>query len=256
MKEKNNLFNERILIKRKRFFYLDYLRIISSFFVILIHVSASYYYKYNIYSPEWKKVHFYRNLSNFSVPNFFMISGALFLKKNLSFKIIIRKYIKNIFIHLLLWSIIYAFLEVKIESLNIKNIIILVVKGHYHLWYLFVTIGLYITIPFTSKIAQNKELLNNFLILYFIFVFAVPNYYNIFRYFSHDIFNSIQYIISQVNLSTISVRHFYFIFGHYLNNKEFKKKEVIIYYVAGLIGVLFTTIICYDFSIIKKKRIN
>ena len=256
MKEKNNLLNGRILIKSKRFFYLDYLRIISSFFVILIHVSSPYYYKFNIDSPKWKKAHFYRSLSNFSVPNFFMISGTLFLKKNLSFKIIIRKYIKNIFIHLLLWSIIYAFLEVKIETLNIKNIIILVVKGHYHLWYLFATIGLYITIPFTSKIAQNKELLNNFLILYFIFVFAVPNYYNIFRYFSHDIFNSIQYIISKVNLSTISVNHFYFIFGHYLSNKEFKKKEVIIFYIAGLIGVLFTTKICYDFSIIKKTRIK
>ena len=256
MKEKNNLLNDKILKKNQRFFYLDYLRIISSFFVILIHISSPYYYKYDINSSKWKNAHFYKSLSSFSVPNFFMISGTVFLKKNLSFKIIISKYIKNIFMHLLLWSIIYAFFEIKKATLDIKNILILIIKGHYHLWYLFAIIGLYITIPFTSKIVQNKELLNSFLFLYFIFVFAVPNYIDIFRYYSNDIFNSIQYIISRVNLSTISVHHFYFIYGYYLNNKKFKKKEVIIYYIAGLIGILFTTIICYDFSIIKKKKIR
>ena len=249
MNEKNNLLNDKILKKNQRFFYLDYLRIISSFFVILIHISSPYYYKYDINSSKWKNAHFYKSLSSFSVPNFFMISGTVFLKKNLSFKIIISKYIKNIFMHLLLWSIIYAFFETKIATLDIKNILILIIKGHYHLWYLFAIIGLYITIPFTSKIVQNKELLNSFLFLYFIFVFAVQNYIDIFRYYSNDIFNSIQYIISRINLSTISVHQFYFIYGHYLNNKKFKKKEVIIFYIAGLIGILFTTINNFFYSI-------
>ena len=99
MKEKNNLLNGKILIKNQRFFYLDYIRIISSFFVILIHISSPYYYKLDINSPKWKTALFYKSLSLFSVPNFFMISGTLFLKKNLSLKIIISKYIKNIFMH-------------------------------------------------------------------------------------------------------------------------------------------------------------
>ena len=245
--------NTKVIIKDTRLYYFDYLRVISSFFVILIHVSAEYY-NLNVNSYKWKIAYFYNTISRFSVPIFFMISGTLFLRKNIPFEIIIKKYIKRIFIHLILWSIIYSFSQISISKLGLKCRIIHIIKGHYHLWYLFAIIGLYITIPFTSKIVQNKELLNSFLFLYFIFVFAVPNYIDIFRYYSNDIFNSIQYIISRINLSTISVHQFYFIYGHYLNNKKFKKKEVIIFYIAGLIGILFTTIICYNFSIIKKKK--
>ena len=152
MKEKNNLITGQILIKNQRFIYLDYLRIICSFFVILIHISSPYYYKFNINSTKWKKAHFYKSLSNFCVPCFFMISGTLFFKKDLSFEIIMKKYIKNIFIHLLVWSIIYALFDLKIKSLDMKDVIIRIIKGHYHLWYLFTTIGLYIIIPLTKEI--------------------------------------------------------------------------------------------------------
>ena len=36
--------NTKVLIKDSRIYYFDYLRVICSFFVVLTHVSAEYYY--------------------------------------------------------------------------------------------------------------------------------------------------------------------------------------------------------------------
>ena len=71
-----------------------------------------------------------------------MISGALFLNRDLSYKIIFNKYIKNIFIHLILWLLIYSFFNKSISTLNTKMKLFEIIKGHYHLWYLFATIGI------------------------------------------------------------------------------------------------------------------
>lgn len=70
---KNNLSEKKIRIN-----FYDNLRIISSFAVIMIHVSAHYYYKCNINSLNWKITLYFDGLSRFSVPIFFMISGDFF----------------------------------------------------------------------------------------------------------------------------------------------------------------------------------
>ena len=229
MKQTSLIFNnEKVLIKDSRIYYFDYLRVICSFFVILTHISAEYYYKFNINSNDWKIAYFYNGISRFSLPIFFMISGTLFLGKNISFDIIIRKYIKKIFIHLLLWSIIYSFSKINILKLDVKNRIIHIINGHYHLWYLFVIIGLYILIPFTREIAKNNKLFNDLIKINIIFVFIIPNYIHIFAYYSMNISKLSTYLIKKINLNTLSVHHFYFIFGYYLNNKKNMKKEIIL----------------------------
>ena len=112
------------------------------------HVCSEYFYSLDVNSYKWKIVYFYNELSNFSVPIFFMISGALFLNRDLSFEIIVNKYIKNLFIHLFLWSIIYWLMNLNLSKFDIKQKLLQIIGGHYHLWYLFATIGIYIIVPF------------------------------------------------------------------------------------------------------------
>ena len=86
--------------KKKIIFYHFYiLRIISSFAVVLIHISAEYY-KSKINSFDFKISFFYNGIARFGVPIFYMISGALFLKQDISFNKIYNKYIKRMLIHL------------------------------------------------------------------------------------------------------------------------------------------------------------
>ena len=243
--------------KDSRIYYFDYLRIFCSFFVILIHVSAYDYYHSALNSYNWKISYYYNALSRFSVPNFFMISGALFLNRDLSYGVIFNKYIKNIFIHLILWSIIYSLNDKNFWTLNIKKKLFLIIKGHYHLWYLFATIGIYISIPFLREIAKNAKLLNYFISSHLIILFIIPNYIYLFSHYSKDIYNLLNYIISVSNLNKLSTNLFYFTFGHYLNKKKSEKNCIrIIIYIIGFISLIFTSIITYNFAFKKNKKIN
>lgn len=247
----NNKYKE----KDSRIYYLDYLRIFCSFFVILIHISSRYYIHSALNSYNWRISFFYVGLTIFSVPNFFMISGAVFLNRDLSYKIIFNKYIKNIFVHLILWSIIYSLFNKNFSKLNIKMKLFQILKGHYHLWYLFATIRIYIIIPFLREITKNEQLLKYFLSLYFIISFIIPNFIYLFSHYSKYIYELIKYINSALQLNTLSVNTFYFTIGHYLNKME-KKNIRIIIYILGFIGFIFDSTITYNFAIIKKQKFN
>ena len=250
-KTKNISKNKDLII-----YYLDYLRIFCSFFVILIHVSSNYYYNSALHSYKWKIAFYYNALSRFSVPNFFMISGSLFLNRDLSYKIIFIKYIKNIFIHLILWSIIYSLINTKVSTLNIKMTLLEIIKGHYHLWYLFTIIGIYITTPFWREIAKNDRLLNYFIALYFIISFIIPNSIYILSYYSKDIYELLTYLNFSFHLDNIYRYNYYFIIGHYLNKKNTGKIIRIIIYTIGFISFILTSTIAYNFAIIKNQKIH
>jgi len=260
MKKNENVYIYKIKtiynFKDRRINYLDYLRIFCSFFVILIHVSAHYYYVPVFNTYNWKISYYYNGLSRFSVPNFFMISGALFLNRDLSYKIIFNKYIKNIFVHLILWSIIYALISNNISTLGIKIILFGIIKGHYHLWYLFATIGIYATVPFLREIAKNEQLLKYFLFLYLIISIIIPNYIYLLSHYSKSIYELLKYLNSAFGLNTLSTNNFYFTIGHYLNKKKIKKIIRIIIYIIGIISFIFTTKITHNIAIIKNKKID
>lgn len=242
--------------KKSRIYYFDYLRIFCCFFVILIHISAEYYTKFNLNTYNWKIAYYYNGISRFSVPNFFMISGALFLNRDIPLKKIFNKYIKNLFIHLILWSMIYSLININLSKLNIKKKLFEIIKGHYHLWYLFATIGLYIIIPFSREIAKNEQLLKYFMFLYFIILFIIPNYIYLLSYYSKETYQLLIYVNRIFNLKTLSVNNYYFITGYYLNTKKIKKKFRIIIYMAGIFSLIFTTTISYNFAFIKKRKLN
>ncbi len=171
-KENNIIFIKNVVKDSKNrviYYYFFILRIISSFGVVLIHVSGRYYHILKINFYDWKIAYFYNGISRFSVPIFFMISGALFLNHDSSFKNIFTISIKKILIHLIIWSFIYSISSLKSSNINIKIIIFKFIETHYHLWYLFATIELYITVPFLREIVKKKRIIKNFNYTFFYF---------------------------------------------------------------------------------------
>ena len=80
-----------------------------------------------------------------------MISGALFLSKDISISQMLKKYIRRLLIKLIFWSFIYSIYR---RNLSIKNIPIIIIHfflGSYHFWYLNVIIELYLITPFFIK---------------------------------------------------------------------------------------------------------
>ena len=261
----NDIFNEiSYKIKpnsknnsRKYYLYYDFLRILSSISVVLIHVSSKYYYKLDINSNSWKIAYYYNGMSRFGVPIFIMISGSLFIKKEVSFERLFKIYIKRMLIHYFCWSFIYSLYKIKLNKTHIYKFIINIFQGPSHLWYLNKTITLYLIVPFLKEISSKEELLILFIQLSFIFTFALPNIIFLLSYYNDKVFNILNIIKLKFSVNFLRGHVFYFMLGYYLNNKiKITYYKKIFIYFSGLIGFFITTIIFYYISIMKQEKIR
>lgn len=260
----NNDENDKIIIanevnnskKIQIYYYFYILRIISSFAIVLIHVTAEYFTKCKIQSNDFKISFFYNGFSRFGVPIFFMISGALFLNRDLSFTKMYSKYIKRLLIHLISWSFIYSLTNFHLSKKSIKIIIFKFFSGHYHLWFLYSMIGLYIITPFLREIAKKDDLLKMFILLSIVFSFLFPNFNIIISYYSNSYYNILNYTYFFLDLKYISGNVFYFMIGYYLNNNNTKLNYfiTIFIFIIGISGTLFIFKLSYNIVLKDKKK--
>jgi surface polysaccharide O-acyltransferase-like enzyme len=252
-----NVLNKSSLKKIKRIEYFDWLRILDCFSVIIIHIAAQKWYTSPIISHEWKIFNFYHSIVRFGVPNFFMISGTLFLEKDLSFGIMLNKYIKNIYIKLLFWSFFYSLREKIIHKNNYKKTFLIFLKGHYHLWFLFRICGLYLITPFLKQITKKEILFKIFLVLHILFCLLFPNLLTILFYNSKDYYYALNGIISKFGVNSfLNSNQMYYIFGFYLNRINIKPLFRLMIYILGIFGAIFTFQMTYYISLKKKIKIT
>ncbi|MBR4445084.1 MAG: acyltransferase family protein [Solobacterium sp.] len=107
-------------------FSFDVLRVAATIAVILLHVSAQNWHSTDIHSFEWCVFTIYDGLVRWGVPIFTMISGAIFLNRDIPIKKIYTKHILRIITAFIFWSAIYALVNLKNgpgfkETLNFLN---------------------------------------------------------------------------------------------------------------------------------------
>lgn len=221
--------------------YLYLLRILAIISVIFIHVSAQNWYSVDIATTKWKIFNFFDSIFRWGVPIFLMISGALNIKKEFDLKKTIRK-ILRIFTAFIIWSIIYYF--VLYDNFEFNNFLNVSLHGHYHLWYCFLIIGIYLFLPILNKIAEDKKVLKYFLILTFFLSFGWPYLYyfgsKINNYYVVTILNAINSWMNNINSSIKVMYIFYFMLGNYLNRIEINKKQEWLIYILGIVGAILT----------------
>lgn len=160
---------------------LDILRIFAALTVVLTHCSSTFVVKYAVFSPEFVWGNIFDSISRIGVPLFLMISGALFLDENreITVKGIFSKNIKNLAIITLAWSIIFSVLYNILfpllggKAINASDVIQGIIFGHFHMWYLYVIMGLYLITPFLKKFVckENKNLVLIFIAVSFVATF-------------------------------------------------------------------------------------
>lgn len=223
-----------------RVIYFDYLRLFAILAVIVLHVSCQNWENMNAKGFQWQTFNFFDSIVRWCVPVFVMISGALFLNREIPLKKIYSKYILRVGISFVVWSIIYSLF---IKG-GISNKFIEVIKGHYHMWFILMIIGLYMCIPFIKPITEDNNKMKYFLLLSFIFAFVLPEITTLTKDFGGKFLiktmNAINYDIKKMNLNLVMGYSGYFILGHYLNKNELSKKTRIIIYILGLLGFAFT----------------
>jgi surface polysaccharide O-acyltransferase-like enzyme len=204
--------------------WISNLKLISLYAVIILHCSSPLLMGYGrVPMADWWQADFLNALVRFAVPVFVMITGALLLHREYEIGGFLKKPLTRVVIPFLFWSLVYVWYAWYNEDItfghnawaNIKQVLHLLKYGAaYHLWYVYMLIGLYFFIPVIGKFVRNageKE------IIYFLIVwFAVM-------------------LISQPYLSrydpSVDMHYFagyagYLVLGHYLAFKDFKIKRL------------------------------
>ena len=145
------------------------------------------------------------------------------------------------------WSAIYA-LPALLHDSSFKAVCKKIITGHYHMWFLFMIVGLYMIVPFVKKIVESLALTKYFLALALVFTFIIPQARDIASVFHKDL-TVVNSVISKMNLSFIGGYTCYFILGHYLHTIEFSKKARCIIYALSALGFASTVLGCSFISI-------
>lgn len=154
----------------------DLLRIISTFAVIVIHVSATYIsgftndkiFGYINFNGAFVTC-LYNTLPRFAVPCFLMLSGAFLLndERNADYEYFYKKSFKNIGIPTLVFTalyFLYSFLKCaakiyirgnELSALAEPFLNLLKGKPFYHMWYLYMLIGVYMLIPVIIRVKND-----------------------------------------------------------------------------------------------------
>lgn len=158
----------------QRIAYFDVLRILATFAVIVLHLSAQHWADTDVYSRAWQAFNLYDSAVRWAVPVFVMISGSLFLSGSQSLLHILKKNVLRLVTAFVFWSALYAVFMVNFEGCPTNLILQQFLNGHYHMWFLFMIVGLYLIVPFLRAIVRDEKLLRYFLLLTLIFTFLLP----------------------------------------------------------------------------------
>lgn len=202
----------------ERIWSFDILRILSTFSVIMMHVTSEYIYSLDLSSNSWLAVAVYNSVFHYGVPIFVMISGALFMNPNREI------HLRNLFFHnilrmsviYLVWSAAYGlfdFLQYKTTWKDSWRFYVWeIVNSRNHLWFLPMLIGIYLLIPILSVWIRNATKEN---IAYFLMLFIVLQVgcVTILPLSTHEI---VEFIVNLRNIQMVCSYLGYFVLGYYL----------------------------------------
>ncbi len=163
---------------------LDVTRTLAILAVIMIHICAPFIAESEIGSAGYIWGNIFGGLARIGVPLFLMTSGALMLRedKPISNKKLFGQKIPRLALLLAFWSALYAAAYYAVKPLiggydiSLRVLIECFLTGHYHLWYLFMQIGLYLMLPFLRAFVKksNKGLVLLYIGITLLVKFTVP----------------------------------------------------------------------------------
>ena len=214
--------------------YIDVLRILAIFSVILLHCNTNFFPIASLYPQrEWLLANCINAISRFGVPIFFMISGYLLLSEDSSNNIgkFYKKRLLRILPPFFIWNMVYyVILCIKGQARPFPYDFFLRMMHQsisYHFWFVYMIISFYIFTPFFKKMILNCTQKQLWLLL---FMILLPT----------TIFPLLNKIIGVwfFTFSPIIEGYFgYFLLGYLLGHFNFPKKYQYIFYIVALICI-------------------
>ncbi|MBQ7205000.1 MAG: acyltransferase family protein [Muribaculaceae bacterium] len=179
---------------QRRIPYLDILRVIACLLVILIHTPIRQYEAY--YNTPSIANAIYTVLVAVNCNLFFMITGTLLLPVTMPGKRFLRRRLRVVLFPLVVWTVVYllehAFLLHNFTPRLLTSILFHPVEGL--LWYVYVLLVIYVTLPLVSKCidAIGKRGVEIVLVLWVLSSF-IPYQHGVFMeasQYSHNMFGA------------------------------------------------------------------
>lgn len=218
----------------------DAIRIISVFFVILIHTSAPVVLSWKqVNAADWMFANIYDSIARVSVPLFVMLSGALLINKNDNLKTFFKKRLKRILLPWIFWGTILLLISgPKIDIYNFKTILMENFLSGF--WFMPMIAGIYLATPIIKKFAVNatKNELKYFLTIWFLIASLIPSSKAL---FSID--------ISFINPSWVTYLG-YFVGGYYIvHRSKISKNYLQLSKIIYFLNLFFTIVGTYLLSV-------
>lgn len=240
-------------MNQSRIIYFDNLRIMATFAVIILHASAPILYKLgSVADVTWWTGNTYDSLMRWCVPVFFMISGALLLKPGQveSPATFLKKRASKVAIPFIAWSIFYLIVQLNREEIVNDPFTIIHTffagKIYYHLWFLYIIIGLYLMVPMLKVYfsAASRRNIEYYLLLWLI----VTSGFSLLEKFGGII------IYTNVQMATGYIG--YFLIGYYLHHYELHKLIRIFIYLLAIVASIVIIKGTYIMTIISDGVFN
>ena len=217
----------------QRVVWADLVRFLAIFIIVLRHICPAFYDSEK--TSDILFVNIFVAMTEWCLPVLVMISGAFILnpKKKFSIKTFYKKNVLRLFTALCFWSIIYGVYSVCTHpnsSWTLFSIIGPIFYKRlpwYHLWFMYMIIGLYLVVPFLRLCVQysSRKYLEYFLLLFF-----AVNTIEFWNEFMPELNFSIPVITSYLG---------YFVAGYYFFNYDISKKVRHVIYSLCFLSVAF-----------------
>lgn len=215
--------------------YFEWLRLFAAAAVVLMHTAAKRWLSISHTIPEWEVLTLWDSLVRWPVPIFIMITGALFLPRRTELKTALGRYIPRMAVGFLVWSGVYALYR---GELTLNGL----VSGYYHLWYLPFLCGVYLTLPFLQKIAEDDRLADQLLLVSLTVGTLFPWLVKLGELLLPESRGLLGTLAGLVNYTFFFDHISLLLLGHRLHRTELSRKQRRVVYLLGLLGVSVTGI--------------
>lgn len=221
-----------------RIVYLDLLRTLATFAVVVIHVFAQGDRYLALGNFNYYLACVGEGLSKWAVPIFLMISGTIFLNpdKNITAQNIIRKRIPRLLIAYIFWWATYSAIACMMASkthgyLTFSSTML---QPWFHLWFLPMVVCVYLFVPVLRKVAEDMKTTRYILAVWLCYI-LISFVFETFT-FKHEIHQIWDLFRADLLIGYAG----YFLLGYYLSHVELTKSQRRTIYLLGIAGAIVT----------------
>ena len=236
----------------QRKIYFDYLRILACFLVIFNHTPG--YIIFQFLPPNINSFYylFFTFITRINVPLFLMISGALLLPGDITYRKLLTVRVPRILGALICSSVVYYIVSNihNLSSLRIGDFLQRLVAGSHAVqyWYLYAYLGFLLMLPFMQAVAKKLTSAD------FIFLLALHFIMETFLPLTNYILSC--YGIPVLDLSydfsipLITIKAFFYpLIGYYLEHNfeitRLSKKHIITLVLSAFLGIIIPSCFTY-----------